>query len=49
MPFAPHIAEELLVASTPLGGGEIDTSWPAGELVSTMTRTPLTIDVERKG
>jgi leucyl-tRNA synthetase len=33
MPFAPHIAEELLLASTPSGDGEIDTSWPAGELV----------------
>jgi leucyl-tRNA synthetase len=32
LPFAPHIAEELLLASTP-PGGEIDTSWPAGELV----------------
>ena len=33
MPFAPHIAEELLLASTAPGDGEIDTSWPAGELV----------------
>ena len=34
MPFAPHIAEELLTASLPAGAGEIDASWPAGELVS---------------
>jgi leucyl-tRNA synthetase len=33
MPFAPHIAEELLVASREEGSGEIDTTWPAGELV----------------
>jgi leucyl-tRNA synthetase len=33
MPFAPHIAEELLIASHPQGGEEIDTTWPAGELV----------------
>jgi leucyl-tRNA synthetase len=32
MPFAPHIAEELLIASMP-PGSEIDASWPAGELV----------------
>ena len=32
MPFAPHIAEELLIAS--LADGEvIDSSWPEGELV----------------
>ncbi len=32
MPFAPHIAEELLiVAAAP--SGEIDASWPQGELV----------------
>jgi leucyl-tRNA synthetase len=31
-PFAPHIAEELLIASLP-PGSEIDTSWPQGELV----------------
>jgi leucyl-tRNA synthetase len=34
IPFAPHIAEELLIASLPPGTSEIDTSWPAGELVS---------------
>jgi leucyl-tRNA synthetase len=34
MPFAPHIAEELLTASLPTGASEIDTSWPVGELVS---------------
>jgi leucyl-tRNA synthetase len=34
MPFAPHIAEELLTASLPAGASEIDTSWPVGELVS---------------
>jgi leucyl-tRNA synthetase len=33
VPFAPHIAEELLVASLPAGTTEIDTSWPVGELV----------------
>jgi leucyl-tRNA synthetase len=32
-PFAPHIAEELLIASLPAGTSEIDTSWPVGELV----------------
>ena len=32
MPFAPHIAEQLLVDSTP-SGLEIDASWPQGELV----------------
>jgi leucyl-tRNA synthetase len=32
MPFAPHIAEELLIASMP-PDGEIDASWPQGELV----------------
>jgi leucyl-tRNA synthetase len=31
VPFAPHIAEELLVSSET---GEIDASWPAVELVS---------------
>jgi leucyl-tRNA synthetase len=31
-PFAPHIAEELLIASLP-PGSEIDASWPQGELV----------------
>jgi len=34
IPFAPHIAEELLISSMPDGRSEIDTSWPAGELVS---------------
>jgi leucyl-tRNA synthetase len=34
MPFAPHIAEELLTASLPAGASEIDASWPVGELVS---------------
>ncbi|MFZ1153350.1 MAG: class I tRNA ligase family protein [Solirubrobacteraceae bacterium] len=34
IPFAPHIAEELLIASLPLDTTEIDTSWPAGGLVS---------------
>jgi leucyl-tRNA synthetase len=34
IPFAPHIAEELLIASLPAGASEIDTTWPAGELVS---------------
>jgi leucyl-tRNA synthetase len=34
VPFAPHIAEELLIASLPADTSEIDTSWPAGELVS---------------
>jgi leucyl-tRNA synthetase len=33
IPFAPHIAEELLMASLPSGASEIDTTWPAGELV----------------
>jgi leucyl-tRNA synthetase len=32
MPFAPHIAEQLLIDSTP-DGSEIDASWPQGELV----------------
>ncbi len=32
MPFAPHIAEQLLIDSMP-AGAEIDTSWPQGELV----------------
>jgi leucyl-tRNA synthetase len=34
IPFAPHIAEELLIASLPVETSEIDTSWPAGALVS---------------
>ncbi len=34
IPFAPHIAEELLIASRPSDASEIDTSWPTGELVS---------------
>jgi leucyl-tRNA synthetase len=33
IPFAPHIAEELLIASQPPGSGEIDARWPASELV----------------
>jgi leucyl-tRNA synthetase len=33
-PFAPHIAEELLITSVPAETREIDTSWPARELVS---------------
>jgi len=32
MPFAPHIAEQLLIDSTS-PGTEIDASWPQGELV----------------
>jgi leucyl-tRNA synthetase len=32
MPFAPHIAEQLLIDSTS-PGSEIDISWPQGELV----------------
>jgi leucyl-tRNA synthetase len=31
MPFAPHVAEELLIAAAP--GEEIDALWPQGELV----------------
>jgi leucyl-tRNA synthetase len=34
LPFAPHIAEELLIASQSSRTAEIDTSWPAGDLVS---------------
>ncbi|HEY5261877.1 MAG TPA: class I tRNA ligase family protein [Solirubrobacteraceae bacterium] len=33
-PFAPHIAEQLLVASLPPGESEIDTAWPSPQLVS---------------
>jgi leucyl-tRNA synthetase len=33
MPFAPHISEELLIASRPEGAGEIDATWPTSELV----------------
>jgi leucyl-tRNA synthetase len=33
IPFAPHMAEELLIASLPAETREIDTSWPVGELV----------------
>jgi leucyl-tRNA synthetase len=33
IPFAPHIAEELLIASGQGEDGEIDATWPAGELV----------------
>ncbi|HXP99846.1 MAG TPA: class I tRNA ligase family protein [Solirubrobacteraceae bacterium] len=32
MPFAPHVAEELLIAAA-APGEEIDASWPRGELV----------------
>ena len=32
VPFAPHLGEQLLIAAS--DGGEIDTTWPAGELVS---------------
>jgi leucyl-tRNA synthetase len=32
IPFAPHIAEQLLVAAS--ADGEIDTTWPTAELVS---------------
>lgn len=32
VPFAPHIAEQLLIAGS--DGGEIDTTWPSAELVS---------------
>jgi leucyl-tRNA synthetase len=31
-PFAPHIAEQLLIAAG--DDGEIDTTWPTAELVS---------------
>jgi leucyl-tRNA synthetase len=34
VPLAPHVAEELLLASLPAGSEQIDTSWPVGELVS---------------
>jgi leucyl-tRNA synthetase len=34
VPFAPHIAEELLISSLPSQTSEIDTSWPVGELVT---------------
>jgi leucyl-tRNA synthetase len=34
IPFAPHIAEELLIASLPAGTTQIDKSWPTRELVS---------------
>jgi leucyl-tRNA synthetase len=34
MPFAPHMAEELLLASSATEDAtEIDTSWPSGDLV----------------
>jgi leucyl-tRNA synthetase len=33
-PFAPHIAEELLVSSLPVGESEIDSAWPSVQLVS---------------
>jgi leucyl-tRNA synthetase len=32
-PFAPHMAEELLIASQAQGSDELDTTWPASELV----------------
>jgi leucyl-tRNA synthetase len=32
-PFAPHMAEELLLASSGADATEIDTSWPSGDLV----------------
>ncbi|HEX3391545.1 MAG TPA: class I tRNA ligase family protein [Solirubrobacteraceae bacterium] len=32
VPFAPHIAEQLLIAAS--DGGEIDTTWPDPQLVS---------------
>jgi leucyl-tRNA synthetase len=33
VPFAPHVAEDLLSASQPAGIGTLDTSWPVAELV----------------
>lgn len=33
VPFAPHMAEELLLASGGADATEIDTSWPSGDLV----------------
>jgi leucyl-tRNA synthetase len=33
VPFAPHIAEELLIASQPDGTSELDTTWPTRDLV----------------
>jgi leucyl-tRNA synthetase len=33
VPFAPHIAEELLLSSPGADASEIDTSWPAGDLI----------------
>jgi leucyl-tRNA synthetase len=33
-PFAPHVAEELLISSLPVGQSEIDSAWPSPELVS---------------
>jgi leucyl-tRNA synthetase len=32
IPFAPHMAEQLLIAASP--DGEIETTWPTAELVS---------------
>jgi leucyl-tRNA synthetase len=32
IPFAPHVGEELAIALS--GGEELDSSWPAGELVA---------------
>ncbi|HTA16035.1 MAG TPA: class I tRNA ligase family protein, partial [Solirubrobacteraceae bacterium] len=34
VPFAPHIAEELLISSSPAAATEIDASWPASALVT---------------
>jgi leucyl-tRNA synthetase len=33
-PFAPHIAEQLLISSLPAAENEIDTAWPSPQLVS---------------
>ncbi len=33
-PFAPHVAEELLICSLPAGESEIDSAWPSPQLVS---------------
>jgi leucyl-tRNA synthetase len=33
-PFAPHVAEELLIRSLPAGESEIDSTWPSPQLVS---------------
>jgi leucyl-tRNA synthetase len=34
VPFAPHVAEQLLIAGLPQGQDEIDTAWPSAQLVS---------------